>query len=120
MLILKQDSISKPFTEADITKQIRTLLWKFNIFHWKQWQGGMAPIKGISDILGIYKGQMIATEVKARSKLSQDQYDFIQKVNNNGGKAFVAYGPDDVARALQLNVDDNMMSAIRQIRAKTK
>jgi len=53
--------------------------------------------KGISDILGIYKGKMLAIEVKQpKKKPTEDQQKFINKINENGGIAFVATCINDV------------------------
>jgi len=53
---------------------------------------------GCSDILGQLKnGQLLAIEVKsATGVLSESQREFINKVNTNGGVAFVARSIDDV------------------------
>lgn len=64
-------------------------------------------IRGVSDILGIYKGRMIAIELKrplkkprTREKLealaSPDQKSFLKRVNMEGGLGFVADSVDYV------------------------
>lgn len=59
-------------------------------------------IRGVSDILGIYKKRMLAIEVKAaKGSLSRFQTMFLQDVNNNGGVAIVARSIEDVELALQ-------------------
>ena len=54
--------------------------------------------KGISDIIGLTKnGKFLAVEVKMpKKKPSKEQLEFIEKVKENGGIAFVAYGLEDV------------------------
>ncbi len=53
--------------------------------------------KGIADILGIYKGRFLAIEVKQPKKPpSQHQIEFINKINDHGGIAFVATSIEDV------------------------
>ncbi len=87
--------------EADITKQIRDVLDLKGIWHWKQWQGPMSEPKGVSDILGCFKGRLLAIEVKAPGyHPSQDQVIFIDNVNEAGGIAFIAYSVEDVIENL--------------------
>jgi penicillin-binding protein-related factor A (putative recombinase) len=100
--------------EADIQKEIIQYLWDLGIFCWRNnTLGVFDPMKGkyrkpskyeilgVSDILGLYKGQFLAIEVKsAKGKLTDNQKDFLQKVEENGGRAFVA-------RSIQ-EVEDNL------------
>ena len=59
-------------------------------------------INGVSDILGVYKGRMLAIEVKAaKGKVSKAQEDFINRVTNQGGIAFVARDIRDVVSTLK-------------------
>lgn len=91
--------------EADITKQIRDLLKWHHIFHWKQWQGPMSQPKGVSDILGIYQGKMLAIEVKRPGyHCTPDQKRFLSRVEEQGGIAFVARSAEDVIKELELKV----------------
>lgn len=54
------------------------------IRHWR------AGIKGISDIMGVYKGYLVAIEVKRPGKkLSLFQQAFMNRVRDCGGIAFV-------------------------------
>lgn len=56
---------------------------------------------GISDILGIWKGQMLAIEVKVLgNKPTEEQKNFIKDVNESGGIGFIAYSLDDVMKKL--------------------
>lgn len=58
-------------------------------------------IKGVSDILGLWKGKFLAIEVKApKGYLTPEQKAFIAKVRSEGGIAFVARSIDDVKREL--------------------
>jgi len=63
-------------------------------------------INGVSDILGLLAGRMIAIEVKkpkpSKSYPSKDQKDFIAKVNSVGGAACVARSIEDVQEFLEI------------------
>ena len=96
---------NQKITEADVTAQIRQVLKICKVWHWKNWSGPMTYPKGISDILGIYKGRFLAIEIKKPGgKPTPDQLKFLRYVREEGGIAFVAYSVDDVVRQLQLNV----------------
>lgn len=94
--------------EKDIQESILEYLHTKKIYCWKEHSGGMMidggqrymPIglKGKSDILGILpSGRFLAIEVKRPSgQCSMSQVEFIQKINNNAGLAFVARSIDDV------------------------
>lgn len=66
-------------------------------------------INGVSDILGIYKGRMLAIEVKRpQNKERPDhQTHFINMINRHGGIAFFATSIDDVVRGLEVCSGDN-------------
>jgi penicillin-binding protein-related factor A (putative recombinase) len=103
MLMKKPSNITRPPApkEADITRSIRYYLKSRNIFHFKQWQG-LGSAKGVSDIIGIFNGRFLAIEVKTkRGKLSEQQQAFIDKVNIEGGIAFVARSVSDVINHLE-------------------
>jgi len=86
-----------PQTEKQITAAIRKYLLLRRIFHWKQWQGPMSGLAGVSDIIGIYKGRFLAIEVKtAKGKLTVAQVTFQHTVQQEGGIAFVARSVQDV------------------------
>ena len=95
---------SKPQTEAEITRAIRSLLHGLRIFHWKQHQGlGSTP--GVPDIIGIVPasacrekaGCLLGIEVKTdKGRLSKDQEKYIGRINREGGLAFVARCVDDM------------------------
>lgn len=86
--------------EKEITRSIRNYLRVMGIFHFKVHQGlGSAP--GISDILGCHKGRMLAIEVKTeRGRVSEVQERFLERINAEGGLAFVARSVDDVMEKL--------------------
>lgn len=57
---------------------------------------------GVSDILGIYQGRMLAIEVKsAVGKLTPEQREFLQEVSERGGIAFMARSVNDVIFELE-------------------
>lgn len=94
-----------PITEKEVTAQIRQVLKICRIWHWKNWSGPMTYPKGISDILGVYKGRMLAIEVKRPGgRVSPEQIKFIKQVNEEGGIGFVAYSVDEVVERLGLRV----------------
>lgn len=58
-------------------------------------------IKGVADILGIYRGKFLAIEVKSEKGYpTPAQSWFIEKVKSEGGIAFIARSIDDVKREL--------------------
>lgn len=62
-------------------------------------------INGVSDILGIRHGRLLAIEVKTPSgKVTQEQQQFIDRVNKEGGIAGVARSIAD-ARAILAEAD---------------
>jgi len=97
--------------EAELTRAVRDMLKSLKIFHFKHWAGPMTSPKGISDILGCYKGRMIAIELKKPGwkppkptskayKHYRHQADFIDAVRRAGGVAFFAQSIDDVIDGL--------------------
>ena len=101
--------------ENKVTKQIRDVLKACGIWHYKNYSGGaFNPRKGISDIIGIYKGRYLAIEVKREDWMPpnpgeaswehyKEQEDFIKEVNAAGGIGFFANCPEDVVRELKLD-----------------
>ena len=91
-----------PTPEAILTRSVRALLNAVQIFHWKQYQTlGSAP--GVSDIIGCHKGKLIAIELKApKGIVSPAQQEFINRINEAEGCAFVARTLDDVIEGLGL------------------
>ena len=54
-------------------------------------------IRGVSDILGVYRGRPIAIEVKSKVGVVSDyQKNFIQRFTQAGGIAIVARSVEDV------------------------
>jgi penicillin-binding protein-related factor A (putative recombinase) len=101
--------------EKGIENAILRFLKQLGIYCWKNQSVGIydpvrrtfrrpnneAHIKGVSDILGIVEGKMLAIEVKsAKGRVSPEQRVFITRINNEGGIAFVARNVDQVAREL--------------------
>jgi hypothetical protein len=101
--------------EKIIENAILEYLWMKGVFCWKQQTIGVYDSKkktyrkrskfqlaGISDILGILpNGTFFAIEVKTfepKKYASPDQKEFIKKVNECFGAAFVARSIDDVIK----------------------
>lgn len=63
---------------------------------------GKFAINGVSDILGIYNGRLLAIEVKRdkSSVVSEEQEDFINRVNKEGGIAGVCWTLEQVKELL--------------------
>ena len=58
---------------------------------------------GVSDIIGCHQGRMIAIELKApKGTVSPAQKEFIDRINEAGGLAFVARTLDEVIEGLEL------------------
>ena len=89
--------------EKDITRQIRNVLKTFGIFHYKN-HGGLGSAPGLPDITGCLKdGRGFWIELKApRGVTSPAQQDFIKRINQAGGIAFVGRSIDDVIEGLNL------------------
>lgn len=97
-----------PLTEAELTKQIRDWLDANHIWHYKHWQGsrrGRSGRKGVSDIIGIYKGKFMAIEVKTGTNLSREQAIFLGEVIQADGIAIVARSLEDVINGLRVQGD---------------
>lgn len=91
-----------PTPEALLTRSVRQLLNAAGIFHWKEFQT-LGSYRGVSDVIGIYKGQMIALEIKSdRGRVSPEQQSFIDRINAEGGIAAVVRSIDDVINILGL------------------
>jgi penicillin-binding protein-related factor A (putative recombinase) len=58
-------------------------------------------IRGVADLLGIYKGRPLAVEVKTKTgRVSPHQQEFLKKWTAAGGIGFVARSVEDVIAAL--------------------
>jgi hypothetical protein len=102
--------------EKAIENQILHLLFRRGIFAWKNQSVGIYDpikkiyrksnnpfhIKGVSDVLGILPdGRLLAIEVKTETgRVSPEQKEFIARINECGGMAFVARCLADVEREL--------------------
>ena len=88
--------------EAMLTKSVRQLLSAAGIFHWKNFGGPMGQ-PGVPDILACHKGRFIGIELKApNGKVSDQQTEFLKRINDAGGIGFVARTLDDVIDGLGL------------------
>lgn len=100
--------------ERDIQKAILDYLTLKHIVCWrsnsgtatadsrgKQYWIRLAP-RGTPDIVGyLPDGRFLGIEVKKKGGIvSQEQQDFLDKVNIAGGLGFVAYGLDDVMKRM--------------------
>ena len=102
--------------EAEIVKSILAYLKLHGAFVWRQNSGAMTgeykgkrrfvkfqTQKGMSDIIGIWRGQFLAIEVKRKDgKATAQQNAFLDSVNHYGGIGFVARSIDDVRKGLAL------------------
>lgn len=97
-------------TESQIKNQICQYLELIGVFFWIQ-SAGKIPGRinrsrfirnGVSDILGVIYGRMLAIEVKKPGgRASKEQMEFIANVNAEGGIAFLAYSLEDVISKLK-------------------
>lgn len=100
--------------EKQIQNQIIEFLRTIGIYCWQcDSQGTFDPVKktyrkfakhkvrGVSDILGIVQGRMLAIEVKsAKGIVSDDQRLFIRRIQEEGGIAFVSRSVEQTAEQL--------------------
>lgn len=92
-------------SEQYATRQVKDYLKKRGIFHWKVFQT-LGCVKGVADIIGIYKGKFLAIEMKsATGRLTENQKIFLDRVTAEGGIAIMAKTLDDVIKGLD-NVSD--------------
>jgi VRR-NUC domain len=88
--------------EQALTRAIRDLLWASGVWHFKHWGGPMGE-PGIADIIGCYQGRFIAIEIKRpKGIVSPEQKAFLDRVNDAGGRGFVARSIEDVITGLDL------------------
>jgi len=93
-------------SEKEVTKEIRRFLYFKRIFHWKVYTGGMFGQTGVCDLVGCYKGRIIAIEVKrpghkTEPKRLEKQKKFLADVRSAGGVAFFAESVQDVINNLK-------------------
>lgn len=90
--------MTKP--ESAILKEVMLEASKHGCIVWRNETGGYklanggfvraGLCNGSSDLIGLYKGRFLAIEIKRPGKkLSKDQENFINRVNENGGIAFI-------------------------------
>lgn len=104
-------------TESQIQAAILDYLALRGILAWRTNSGAiitqagrmvhLAP-KGTADIIGIMpgSGKLLAIECKTRKgKVTPEQEEFLQRVRDNGGCAFVARSVEDVERMMGGNDD---------------
>ena len=95
--------MKKKTPEGMLKASIRQLLNTVGIFHYNAWGGPMSP-KGVPDLICCQNGRMIGIEVKTlHGRVSPEQEEFIRRINEAGGLAFVARSLDDVIGTLQLS-----------------
>ena len=88
--------------EGQLKASIRQLLNTVGIFHYNAWGGPMSP-KGIPDLICCQNGRMVGIEVKTKTgRVSPEQEEFIRRINEAGGLAFVARDLDTVIDTLGL------------------
>lgn len=108
--------------EKRIEYEILSFLRSIGIWCWKNdRQGTYDPvrkvfrknnnpykIKGVSDILGVIQGRMLAIEVKApKGVIRPEQRVFIARINEEGGIAFVARSLEQAASQLLSHFPNN-------------
>lgn len=101
--------------EKDIENAILAYLHYNKVFAWKNQSTGIYDprlktfrrinnpfhIKGVPDILGIFKGRPLAIEVKSKGNYpSPEQKAFMERFRANGGVCFIARSVDDVIKNL--------------------
>jgi penicillin-binding protein-related factor A (putative recombinase) len=112
-------------TEKDIQNHILAYLKARRVFAWQVdsvgiydqargvYRSNKNKLKGVSDIIGIFKGRPLAIEVKVdtlkdhkgttlRNKgyPTKEQKEFLQKFSDEGGIAFIARSVEDVEEQL--------------------
>lgn len=107
----KLSLVSGDPSESIIKEQILTYLWYNKVFCWinsstgiydPKFQGfrkmnSKFQMKGVSDILGIFKGRPLAIEVKSkRGVVSEHQAGFLRRFAEMGGISLVCRSVEDV------------------------
>ena len=101
-------------TEKEIQKACLDWLALNSIFAWRNNTGAYRVMaggrehfvrygyKGSSDIIGVLPdGKFLAVEVKGKyGKLTIDQEEFLQRINDNGGVGFVVFHINDLINKL--------------------
>jgi Holliday junction resolvase len=98
-------------SESQIQREIIEYLQMNGVFVWRQQTIGVrgrtlvgaGAMRGVADILGCYKGKLLAIEVKRPGKKpSKNQNTFLRTVTAEGGLALCASSIDDVKLFLKL------------------
>lgn len=93
-------------TETEKQKEVMDYLTAIGIFAWRNNNGSRGRVRfglpGASDILGILPdGRFLAIEMKGpKTKVQQNQHDFIDDIKRNNGVAFIARSLKDVQEEL--------------------
>jgi len=105
------DNMSTP--EGRIQAAVLRYLQQQGVFAWRQnnlavfdpkMNGYRAHtgLKGVSDILSVIRGRLVAWEIKTpRSKQSADQVFFQQRLERNGGRYFLIHSLEEAKEALR-------------------
>ena len=105
--------------ESEVQRKILKKLREAGIFAWRVNNMGVPDpsarggwrvqtgynMPGMSDILGVFNGKFMAIEVKSPERVkrvSDKQKEFLAKVKDEGGCAFVASCWEDVVNNLKL------------------
>ena len=103
-------------SEAEIQKAILQFLgYVQDAFFWRNNTGAVKIVrnngkkgfvkfglKGSPDIIGCYKGNFVAFEVKsAKGIASLEQKDFLNRIKKCGGYSFIVRSVDDVVNAME-------------------
>ena len=87
-------------THSALVKSIKKLVLEHGGFCFKNWGGPMGT-KGVSDLIGCYRGRAVAIEVKAgKDKLTADQEIFLRCWRSCGGIGLEPRDVTEVAREL--------------------
>ena len=103
---MKESNIQQ-LVRMELSKQ-GAIVWSNNTGVLKDDQG--RPVRyglcnGSADLIGIYKGQFLAIEVKtAKGKPRENQLNFLKVVRDNGGIAGIARSTEDVKKILDGNI----------------
>lgn len=92
--------------EKDLTKQIVLLIRLSGGFIYQTHRPGQyAPVKGVSDLAGIWQGKPLYIEVKGpKAKTTPEQITFLANVEEKGAIAFIARCIEDVTEKLEIGV----------------
>lgn len=93
--------------EVEIQAEILYYLRRLHIFAWRNNNNGIpgrkfVGLRGVSDIIGIYKGRFLAIEVKSKKGiLSDEQNYFLDMVRKNNGIVIIARSLNDVVEVIK-------------------